>query len=379
MGKALSFSLESHFHALPDPRRRTKNMRHHFLDILVIAICGVICGADNWVAVATFGRAKEDWFRTFLKLPNGIPSHDTFTDVFTKLSPEHFQDCFVAWVSSLATLFPGEVVAIDGKTLRHSYDRQHARAAIHRVSAWASEQSLVLGQLKTGDKSNEITAIPQLLDVLELTGCLVTIDAMGCQKAIAAKIVDQGADYLLALKENHPTLYQAVEQYFDPDNDQSYESGQIDSAETTERNRGRDETRRCWVTSDLTWLPQREEWKQLTSLVLIEAEREVEGKTTIEHRYYLSSAHRDAASFLEATRSHWSIENSLHWVLDVAFREDESRIRKGYGAENFAILRHLAVNVLKHDQTTKTGIHTKRLKAGWDTTYLEMLLTHIKT
>lgn len=247
------------------------------------------------------------------------------------------------------------------------------------VSAWASQQSLVLGQLKTDAKSNEITAIPQLLDVLELTGGLVTIDAMGCQKTIATKIIDREADYLLALKENHPTLYQAVAQYFDPDNDQSYESGHITSAETTERSHGRDETRRCWVTDDLSWLPQRDEWTDLRSLVLIEAERTVEGKTTLEHRYYLSSASLDAAAFLEATRRHWGIENSLHWVLDVAFREDDSRLRKGYGAENFATLRHLALNILKQDRTTPIGIHNKRLKAGWDTQYLETLLTHIHT
>jgi predicted transposase YbfD/YdcC len=379
MKNTLSGSIETHFAPLPDPRKQTHRIRHKFLDILVIAISGVICGANDWVAVETFGKAKEPWLRTFLELPHGIPSHDTFTDVFAALSPEHFQDCFVRWVSSLTRLLPGDIVSIDGKTLRRSYDRQDSRAAIHMVSAWASRQSLVLGQLKTAEKSNEITAIPQLLEVLEVTGCLVTIDAMGCQKAIAAKIRERGADYLLALKENHPTLYQAVTHYFDPDNDQSYDSGHITAADTTERNRGRDETRRCWVTKDLSWLPQRDEWPDLRSLVLIEAERTVEGKTTLEHRYYLSSADLDAARFLEATRAHWGIENSLHWVLDVTFREDENRLRKGYGAENFATLRHLALNVLKQDTTTNTGIQNKRLKAGWNTRYLETLLTHIHT
>ena len=379
MGQELSRSIAAHFQELQDPRRQTLNRRHNFIDMLVIAICGVICGANDWVAVATFGKAKEDWLGTFLELPNGIPSHDTFTDVFTKLSPDQFRQCFLSWVSSITTLFPGEVVAVDGKTLRHSYDAQDSRAAIHMVSAWASQNSLVLGQLKTAEKSNEITAIPQLLDVLELSGCLVTIDAMGCQKKIADKIVEQGADYLLALKENHPTLYQVVVSYFGPANEQTVKGEVIDFAETEDRNHGRIEFRRCWVTADLTWLVQRDHWNDLNSIVMIEAERHVKGKVSIEHRYYLSSATLDASSFLDATRAHWSIENSLHWILDVAFREDESRIRKGYGAENFAILRHIALNLLKQEQATRVGIQNKRLKAGWDPSYLEKILAKMKT
>ena len=209
-------SFLAHFQPLPDPRKQTDNTVHQFLDIVMIAICGAVCGADNWTAIAVFGEAQEEWLRSFLKLPAGIPSHDTFTTTFRRIDPEQFQACFVSWVTALADLLPGEVVAIDGKTLRHSYDRQDNKAAIHMVSAWASQQSLVLGQLKTDTKSNEITAIPKLLDVLELTGCLVTIDAMGCQKAIAQKIRERGADYLLALKENHPTLYHDVHAHFFP-------------------------------------------------------------------------------------------------------------------------------------------------------------------
>jgi predicted transposase YbfD/YdcC len=379
MGQDVSRSIEAHFQGLQDPRRQTLNQRHTFMDILVIAICGAICGANDWVAVATFGEAKEDWLRTFLELPHGIPSHDTFTDVFTKLSPEQFQQCFMSWVSSLVTLFPGEVVAIDGKTLRHSYDAQDSRASIHMVSAWASQNSLVLGQLKTDAKSNEITAIPQLLDALELAGCLVTIDAMGCQKKIAAKIVEKGADYLLALKENHPGLYKAVTDYFTTATAQEEFDNALDFAETEDRNHGRIEYRRCWVTSDIAWLDQRVLWKDLQTLVMIESERHVDGKISIEHRYYLASATGKASTFLNATRQHWSIENSLHWVLDVAFREDDIRIRKGSGAENFAILRHIALNLLKQEQTTTVGIQNKRLKAGWNHTYLEKILAGMKT
>lgn len=377
MSLNLTHSMTTHFQSLPDPRKPTENTRHKFIDILAIAICGAICGANDWVAVATFGTAKEPWFRTFLELPHGIPSHDTFTTVFARIAPEHFQDCFVSWVASLTTLLPGEVVAIDGKTLRRSYDAQNSRAAIHMVSAWASQQSLVLGQLKTEAKSNEITAIPQLLEVLELTGCLVTIDAMGCQKSIADKIVEKGADYLLALKANHPTLYTLVESYFDTASDQEFVGYAIDFAETEDRNHGRLEFRRCWVEADLSWLDHKAHWTDLQALVMIESERHVNGEITIAHRYYLSSARLDASTFLEKTRDHWSIENGLHWVLDVAFREDDCRVRKGHGAENFASLRHLALNLLKREQTAKMGIQNKRLKAGWDEGYLEKVLQGI--
>jgi predicted transposase YbfD/YdcC len=374
MGKALSYSIEAHFHTLPDPRKRTQNMRHNFLDILVIAICAVLCGANDWVAVATFGRAKERWFRRFLELPNGIPSHDTFTDVFTKLDPDRFQHCFVSWMSRIATLLPGDIVNVDGKTLRRSYDRQDGRAAIHMVSAWARRNALVLGQVKTDEKSNEITAIPQLLNVLEVTGCLVTIDAMGCQKAIATTIREKGADYLLALKENHPTLHQAVDAHFHPAQVATYATYDVDFAETRDHGHGRDEIRRCWVEHDVEWLAARDEWTDLNAVVMVQTERRCQGKLSQETRYYLTSGAQDASEILDVTREHWSIENGLHWRLDVAFREDECRIRKGHGAENFAILRHFALNLLNQEQTTTVGMQNKRLKAGWDECYLETVL-----
>ncbi len=377
MEARVSTGIGAHFRELPDPRRETMNGRHKFLDILVIAICGAICGANDWVAVAAFGRAKENWLRAFLELPNGIPSHDTFGDVFSKIDPDRFRKCFISWVESLADILPGDVVAIDGKTSRHSYDRGDSRSPIHMASAWASRSSLVLGQVKTEDKSNEISAIPQLLEILELTGCLVTIDAMGCQKEIARKIREKGADYLLALKENHPKLHESVVARFDAARDGGFESREMDFAETEDRNHGRIEYRRCRVESDISWLERKDEWKDLASVAMIESERHLDGRFSIERRYYLSSAKLEASEFLERARRHWSIENSLHWVLDIAFREDDSRIRKGNGAENFAILRHIAINLLRRDKTAKMGVKNKRLRAGWDETYLLKILSGI--
>jgi predicted transposase YbfD/YdcC len=379
MGTNLYRSLEEHFKGVQDPRRTTLNQRHLFLDILVIAICGAICGANDWVAIARFGKAKETWLRRFLELPNGIPSHDTFGDVFSKLQPEQFQQCFIAWVSTWVDLLPGEVVAIDGKTLRHSYDQQDAKAAIHMVSAWASSQALVLGQLKTAEKSNEITAIPQLLAALEIKGCLVTIDAMGCQKKIAETILSKGADYLLAVKDNQPKLHEAIKTYFEEANAQDFAGFDIDFSETFDQNHGRLEWRRCWRGTEIQQIETHEHWPDLTAVVMIESERHINEHLSIEHRYYISSASGDATSFLPATREHWSIENSLHWVLDIAFREDDSRIRKGYGPENFATLRHMALNLLKQEPTAKVGIQNKRLIAGWDNSYLEKVLRRMKS
>jgi len=375
MSQELIVAIEEHFSSLPDPRRETANQRHKFIDILVIAICGIICGAEGGTAIEKFGKAKEEWLRSFLELPNGIPSHDTFTDVFAKLSPRKFEACFISWVESISELFDGEIVAVDGKTLRRSHDKSYGKKAIHMVSAWATENSLVLGQIKTDDKSNEITAIPELLKSLKLKGCLVTIDAMGCQKKIADVIVEQEADYLLAVKDNQPSLHQAIQNYFSDANEANFEGYNIDYAETHNKGHGRIEERRCWVGYDaLPRIDNSQNWKALETIVMVESKRTVDGKTTIEHRYYISSSDSTASKLLSASRSHWGIENSLHWRLDIAFREDESRIRKGYGAENFAILRHLALNLLKKEETAKVGIENRRLMAGWDNSYLEKVL-----
>jgi predicted transposase YbfD/YdcC len=371
-------SIEKHFGSLKDPRiDRTK--RHKLLDILVIAVCAVICGADGWTEVADFGRAKEPWFRTFLDLPNGIPSHDTFGRVFAHLDPSAFTSCFLAWIGALADLLPNQVIPVDGKTLRRSHDRRSGKAAIHMVSAWAAANQLVLGQVKVNDKSNEITAIPELLQALALEGCIVTIDAMGCQKEIAAIIVDKGADYLLALKENQGTLYDDVVLLFDDLAQSGYRDYPYDSVETTDKGHGRVDVRQCWTIAGdvIRGLPSAAEWTNLRSVVKVRAERHLPEMTEVETRYYISSLKGDAKQALHVKRTHWSIENALHWVLDIAFREDESRVRKDNGPENFAILRHIALSLLKQDTSHKAGIKGKRLLAGWDEAYLLRILSHL--
>ena len=366
-------SIMDHFQELEDPRL-DRQKQHHLLDIIVIAICGVLCGADDWVAIETFGTAKEAWFRQFLALPNGIPSHDTFGRVFALLSPIRFQECFVGWMQAVAEVAAGQVVAIDGKTLRRSYDRRSAKAAIHMVSAWATQNRVVLGQLKTDEKSNEITAIPELLNILDVKGCIVTIDAMGCQKAIAEQIVEQEAEYVLALKRNQGTLYEAVVQQFEEARHPAREASTLQTYETEEQRHGRVEIRRHWTLEVPRDLVQQEAWAQLRCLGMVEAERHLKGEVTIEQRYYLASIPNDVKLFAHAVRAHWEIENCVHWVLDVAFREDESRVRLGHAPENLAVLRHIALNLLRQDSCTKLGIHNKRLKAGWDDAYLANLV-----
>ena len=369
-------SIRDHFATVEDPRiDRTK--AHDLLDIIVIAMCAVVCGADNWVDVEDFGNAKLAWLRQFRPLPNGIPSHDTFGEVFARLDPAQFQTSFLNWVRAVMEVTGGQVIAVDGKTLRRSHDHRLGKDAIHMVSAWATANRVVLGQIKVDEKSNEITAIPALLQVLDLAGCIVTLDALGTQKEIAQVIVERQADYVLALKENQGHLYEDVQATFADAAQQQFQAVPHDDHKTVTKGHGRLEIRECWTISRADYLEALRDyalWPQLHSIGMVRAQRRVGDTTSVETRYSLSSLAGNAAQLLDAVRSHWGVENGLHWCLDIAFREDESRIRKGAGDQNFAVLRHMALNLLKQEKAAKVGIKAKRLKAGWDEAYLLKVL-----
>ena len=370
----MATSIWGHFSVLPDPRvDRTK--LHKLEDILTIALCAVICGAETWVDIADFGRAKETWLRTFLELPHGIPSHDTFGRIFAVLDPSGFERCFQSWIADLAGSSEGKLIAIDGKTIRRSLDRANGRAAIHMVTAWVHENHAAFGQVRTEDKSNEITAIPQLLEMLKLKAATVTIDAMGCQRAIAQKVLDKDGHYVLAVKSNQESLYEDVRLFLDDAIEKGFDGVEHDFYELTEKGHGRIETRRCWTTGQTQWLGQRHCWPGLQSIAAVESRRQIGQAISTERRYFISSLPgRTAQRIAVAVRKHWSVENELHWSLDVCFGEDQSRVRIGNAAENLSRLRRLALTLLKQETTAKVGIKAKRLMAGWNENYLLKVL-----
>jgi predicted transposase YbfD/YdcC len=372
-------ALLSHFATLDDPRvERTK--LHPLPNILAIAICAVICGAESWDDIAAFGEARADWFGSFLDLAHGIPSHDTFNRVFAALDPAQFETCFRAWIRAARPVLAAQVIAGDGKTVRRSHNRQRGRAAIQLVSAWAAQQRLVLAQTKVANRSNEITAVPDVLQALAVAGCLVTLDAMGCQRAIAQQVLDQGGDYVLALKDNQPDLAAEVAECFTQAQASAFAEVQHDTHTAVDKGHGRLEIRRRWVISDpdvLAWLQQAHAWPGLVAIGMVQTERRFPDTSTVGTRYYLLSRPLSAQALGEAVRSHWGIENQVHWVLDVSFGEDQSRIRRGAAAENAAILRRIALNVVRHHPRKRLSIRTRRLVAGWDDTYLRELLMGI--
>jgi predicted transposase YbfD/YdcC len=373
MAEGSTGSIIEHFSGMEDPRR--ENRRHYLLDIMVIAICAVICGADDWGAVHEFGEVRYEWLKGFLALPHGIPCDETFRRVFARLDADEFQERFMAWVRAVFEVTAGQVIPVDGKSLRRSHDRATGKEAIHMVSAWATENHLVLGQVKVDEKSNEIPAVPELLALLDISGCIVTADALHCQKETARTILERGGQYLLRVKDNQDTLAETLAELFDYAQETAY--ADCDYHHTVDKGHGRLEIRECWTTSDedyLRYVPDREEWQGLSTLAMVKTERRLAQKTEYQVKYYISSLPSDAESMLAASRGHWGIENQVHWVLDIAFREDECRLRKGNGAQNFAVLRHMALTLLQQEQTLKRGVKTKRLKAAWDTHYLRKVL-----
>ena len=371
-------SIENCFGEIEDHRVRGRCW-YPLIEVLTIAICGVIAGAETWVDIETFGKSKQEWLGQFLELERGIPSHDTFGDVFAMIDGDEFQQSFVRWVESAFIVTEGQVVGIDGKTARRSHDKGIGKDAIHMVSAWASETGICLGQRKTDDKSNEITAIPQLLELLHLSGCIVTIDAMGCQKKIAQKIRDKKADYVLSVKDNQGNLHQDVQDWFAHADQVKFANMAHDYHQTINKAHGRIEIRKCWVITDpmaFEYIRHYDGWADLRGIVRVERERRLPDKVEQETAYYITSSSACAETLLHATRQHWAVENSLHWVMDVTFQEDQMRTRNGDSPQNLVVLRHIALNILKKD-SSKGSLRQKRYRAALDDTFLLKLLSQI--
>jgi len=370
-------NLVEEFSALEDPRCSGK-IDHRLIDILVIAVCAVIAGAESWEDIALYGRSKIDWLGTFLALPHGIPAHDTFRRVFMLIDAGGFERCFEAWARSFGATLDREVVAIDGKTLRGSFDRGRERGPLHIVSAWASGRGVVLGQRQVGDKSNEITAIPELLDVLDIKGAIVTLDAMGCQRAIATKIRARGADYLMTLKANQGKKFTAVQELCTMT---CFSHSPIHRPvhDEFDDGHGRLVRRRVFVCPDAAALEPLRDWPGLHTVLAVESIRSINGagKTETDIRYFLSSSSDHPERLAKALRQHWEIENSLHWVLDVIFKEDHCRIRERNAVQNFSLLRKIAINLVRRHHTSKASLTGRRKMAAWDNRYMEQVLTGI--
>ncbi len=368
-------AIQKCFGEIKDPRS-DRNSQHLLIDIITITICAVICEAEAWEDIETFAKARESWLRQFLLLPYGIPRHDTYRRVFSRIKPEQLQKSFRLFIQEVFKVTDKQVIAIDGKSLRRSYESSNdkTKGMLHMVSAWAVENELILGQIKTREKSNEITAIPELLNLLVIKGCIVTIDAMGCQRKIAEQIVKQEGDYLLAVKENQGKLYQAMEKTFETAKEQAFKNMVYDTDESLDCGHDRIETRRCTVLPLMYLYHFKMKWKGLQNLIMIESKREIKNQIQTEKRYYISSLSSSAKEFSEMVRSHWGIENRVHWVMDVVFREDDCRVRKGHGAENLSVLRHLAINLIRSEKSNTYSIKKKRYMATLDHAYLEKIL-----
>jgi predicted transposase YbfD/YdcC len=363
----VSASIEEHFSTLEDPRI-DRNKLHELMDIVILVLCAVSSGADGWEAIEEFGQEKLDWLRKFAPFANGVPSHDCIANVLSRLSPKGFQQCFRSWTGAVSEATQGEVIAIDGKSARGSHDRKRSRKALHMVSAWASTNRLVLAQEATQEKSNEITAIPKLLELLELKGCIVTIDAMGCQRAIAEQIIAQGGDYVLGLKGNQSVLQEGVEDFFTVAMAGDFAGVEYDYTEEVDQDHGRLEVRRYWVTEDLRTLPNTQLWQGLRSIGMVERQCLIGETQTLQRRYYINSIRAEAKRFAHAVRDHWGVENRLHWRLDVVFAEDASRIRKGNAPAIMTSIRHLCMNLFEQEPSSMR-LSKKRRKAAWNDDY----------
>jgi len=364
--------IQEHFAGLTDPRRR--KVTYPLINVVTIALCAVLCGADDFVSIAGWGRLKKAWLSKFLDLSSGVPSHDRFNAILGALKPAEFEQCLLSWITALHQISGGQLVAIDGKTLRRSFDAASSKSAIHMVSAWATAHHISLGQVVTDEKSNEITAIPKLLEILELSGALVTIDAMGCQTEIAQKIVELGADYVLAVKRNQPTLHEGIAEFFDEQLEQDFAEVKVSRHHTREKGHGRQEERHYAVCPLPEDLPDAERWPKLKAIGVAISDTLRGGKNSCHVRYYILSRRMSARSFAAAVRGHWGIENCLHWQLDVSFQEDQCRVRKGHADANLSLLRRAALSLLKNNHSRKLGVKNKRLSAGWDEDYLRELL-----